>query len=130
MFLVGACVLVVAVVLSFMLKEVPLRTMSGMQAARAAAVATDDPPLVDAGSAPTPQVPENSQAPQDVESSGDSAPETASVSDVKAQFLQALQRKQGQAGDGHAAGPGAGTKIHGASGRAGNKREFRRKSGG
>jgi EmrB/QacA subfamily drug resistance transporter len=32
-FLVGACVLVIAVVLSFMLKEVPLRTQSGMQAA-------------------------------------------------------------------------------------------------
>jgi EmrB/QacA subfamily drug resistance transporter len=35
-FLVGACVLVLAVVLSLMLKEVPLRTMSGLQAARAA----------------------------------------------------------------------------------------------
>jgi hypothetical protein len=34
-FLVGACVLVIAVVLSVMLKEVPLRTMSGLQAARA-----------------------------------------------------------------------------------------------
>jgi hypothetical protein len=40
-FLVGACVLVVAVVLSIMLKEVPLRTMSGMQAARAAAAGGD-----------------------------------------------------------------------------------------
>jgi EmrB/QacA subfamily drug resistance transporter len=36
-FMVGAAVLVAAVVLSFLLKEVPLRTMSGMQAARAAA---------------------------------------------------------------------------------------------
>ena len=35
-FLVGACVLVIAIVLSAMLKEVPLRTMSGLQAARAA----------------------------------------------------------------------------------------------
>ena len=38
-FLVGACVLAVAVVLSVMLKEVPLRTQSGLQAARAAAAA-------------------------------------------------------------------------------------------
>jgi hypothetical protein len=34
-FLVGAGVLVIAVVLSVLLKEVPLRTMSGLQAARA-----------------------------------------------------------------------------------------------
>ena len=40
-FLVGACVLVIAVVLSFMLKEVPLRTMSGLQAARAEAAEND-----------------------------------------------------------------------------------------
>jgi Family of unknown function (DUF5302) len=52
------------------------------------------------------------------------------ATDVKAQFLQALQRKQGLAGEAHGSGPGAATKIHGASGRAGNKREFRRKSGG
>jgi EmrB/QacA subfamily drug resistance transporter len=32
-FLVGACVLVIAVILSFMLKEVPLRMQSGLQAA-------------------------------------------------------------------------------------------------
>jgi EmrB/QacA subfamily drug resistance transporter len=47
-FLVGACVLVIAVVLSVMLKEVPLRTMSGLQAARAAA-AGGDAPSGDAG---------------------------------------------------------------------------------
>jgi EmrB/QacA subfamily drug resistance transporter len=34
-FLVGACVLVLAVILSAMLKEIPLRTMSGLEAARA-----------------------------------------------------------------------------------------------
>ncbi len=49
-FLVGACVLAVAVVLSLMLKEVPLRTQSGLQAARAAAAATD-PDMPDAGGA-------------------------------------------------------------------------------
>jgi EmrB/QacA subfamily drug resistance transporter len=49
-FLVGACVVAVAVVLSVMLKEVPLRTQSGLQAARAAAAATD-PDMPDAGGA-------------------------------------------------------------------------------
>jgi EmrB/QacA subfamily drug resistance transporter len=49
-FLVGACVLVLAVVLSLMLKEVPLRTMSGLQAAREAAAA-QDPDAVDEGGA-------------------------------------------------------------------------------
>jgi EmrB/QacA subfamily drug resistance transporter len=49
-FLVGACVLAIAVVLSVMLKEVPLRTQSGLQAARAAAAATD-PDMPDAGGA-------------------------------------------------------------------------------
>jgi EmrB/QacA subfamily drug resistance transporter len=49
-FLVGACVLVVAVVLSVMLKEVPLRTMSGQQA-RAMAAAGDD--AADAAQRPT-----------------------------------------------------------------------------
>jgi EmrB/QacA subfamily drug resistance transporter len=49
-FMVGAGVLVIAVVLSLMLKEVPLRTMSGMEAARAAAAATD-PDMPDAGGA-------------------------------------------------------------------------------
>ena len=36
-FLVGACVLVIALVVSVLMKEVPLRTMSGQQAAAAAA---------------------------------------------------------------------------------------------
>jgi len=49
-FLVGACVIVIAFVLSLFMKEVPLRTMSGMQAAAAAAAATD-PNVEDAGGA-------------------------------------------------------------------------------
>jgi EmrB/QacA subfamily drug resistance transporter len=49
-FLVGACVLVIAFVLSLFMKEVPLRTMSGMQAAAAAAAATD-PDVEDAARA-------------------------------------------------------------------------------
>ena len=40
-FLVGACVAVIAVVLACMMKEVPLRTQSGMQAAREQSAAAD-----------------------------------------------------------------------------------------
>jgi predicted MFS family arabinose efflux permease len=57
-FLVGACVLVLAFVLSLLLKEVPLRTVSGLQAAREAAAAAD-PDAPDAGGA-THAVPESS----------------------------------------------------------------------
>ena len=46
-FLVGACVLVLAFVLSLFMKEVPLRMMSGMQAQRQAAAA-HDPNMPDA----------------------------------------------------------------------------------
>jgi hypothetical protein len=54
-----------------------------------------------------------------------SAPE-----DVKARFRDALARKQGGHGD-SGGGPGAGgSKIHEAHGKAANKRQFRRKSGG
>ncbi len=49
-FLVGAAVLVIAFVLSLRLKEVPLRTQSGLEAARAAAAA-QDPDVQDAGGA-------------------------------------------------------------------------------
>ncbi len=49
-FLVGACVLVAAVVLAVLMKEVPLRTQSGMQAARERAAATDAS-MPDAGGA-------------------------------------------------------------------------------
>ncbi|MDT4945642.1 MAG: hypothetical protein QOH14_2375, partial [Pseudonocardiales bacterium] len=52
-FAVGACVLVLAFVLALFLKEVPLRTQSGLQAAQAAraAAAAEDPDLADAGGA-------------------------------------------------------------------------------
>ena len=49
-FLVGACVLVAAIVLAALMKEVPLRTQSGMQAAREHAAATDAT-MPDAGGA-------------------------------------------------------------------------------
>jgi len=50
--------------------------------------------------------------------------------DVKSRFREALERKRGQHADGVAgSGPG-GPKIHEAHGRAGAKRQFRRKSGG
>jgi EmrB/QacA subfamily drug resistance transporter len=49
-FFVGACVLVIAFVLALFMKEVPLRTQSGMQAAREMAAATD-PTMPDAAGA-------------------------------------------------------------------------------
>jgi EmrB/QacA subfamily drug resistance transporter len=49
-FLVGACVLVIAVVLASVMKEVPLRMQSGLQAAREQAAATDAS-MPDAGGA-------------------------------------------------------------------------------
>jgi hypothetical protein len=49
-FLVGACVLIIAFVLALFLREVPLRTQSGLQAQRAAEEATD-PDFIDAGGA-------------------------------------------------------------------------------
>jgi hypothetical protein len=48
-FLVAACIVVIAFVLSLTMKEVPLRTMSGMQAARAAAASEGAPPGAAAG---------------------------------------------------------------------------------
>jgi EmrB/QacA subfamily drug resistance transporter len=57
-FVVGACVLVLAFVLSLMLKEVPLRMVSGLQAAREAAAAAGQP---DAGGAT--HEPESVEAP-------------------------------------------------------------------
>jgi hypothetical protein len=49
---------------------------------------------------------------------------------VKSKFLQALERKKGQQNEGHGGSGPAGPKIHEAHGRAGAKRQFRRKSGG
>ncbi|PPK64013.1 DUF5302 domain-containing protein [Actinokineospora auranticolor] len=57
-------------------------------------------------------------------------PETpeADQDDVKARFREALARKQAQASsrEGHAQ---SGSKVHDAHGKAGGKRQFRRKSG-
>jgi hypothetical protein len=63
--------------------------------------------------------------------SADSATDSATDSgpDVKARFREALERKNHQHTDAvGSAGPG-GSKIHDAHGRAGAKRQFRRKSG-
>jgi hypothetical protein len=50
--------------------------------------------------------------------------------EVKRKFREALERKQGSRGGAGAAGTGPDqSKIHGAHGRAGGPREFRRKSG-
>ncbi|HEX4729383.1 MAG TPA: DUF5302 domain-containing protein [Jatrophihabitans sp.] len=56
--------------------------------------------------------------------------ETDEATDLKEQFRQALARKKGQHADGvSGSGPDA-NKIHDVHGRAGAKRQFRRKSGG
>ncbi|MDQ1739264.1 MAG: hypothetical protein QOE53_916 [Pseudonocardiales bacterium] len=74
-------------------------------------------------------------APADAESTGpDSADaestDPADAPDVKARFRDALERKKSQRADGvGGSGPNAG-KVHEAHGRAGAKRQFRRKSGG
>jgi hypothetical protein len=53
------------------------------------------------------------------------------VTHVKQQFADALRRKQGANSDGvSGSGPQGGSKVHDAHGRAGAKRQFRRKSGG
>jgi hypothetical protein len=49
--------------------------------------------------------------------------------EVKRKFREALERKQGAQKGGATTGTGQ-SKIHGAHGRAGGQREFRRKSGG
>lgn len=73
--------------------------------------------------------------PQDPAAADD--PETAPEAqapdedEVKRKFREALARKQGVRGGAGAAGTGPDhSKIHGAHGRAGGPREFRRKSGG
>lgn len=51
--------------------------------------------------------------------------------EVKRKFREALARKQGAGGGARGGGTGPDpSKIHGAHGRAGGPREFRRKSGG
>jgi hypothetical protein len=65
--------------------------------------------------------------PADADSAGSTGAEPA---DVKARFRDALERKKSQHADGvGGSGPSTG-KVHEAHGRAGGKRQFRRKSGG
>jgi hypothetical protein len=79
-----------------------------------ATVAADATPQ-DAAADPGPETPADAQVPDEDE--------------VKRKFREALERKQGARKG--AAGTGTGqSKIHGAHGRAGGQREFRRKSGG
>ena len=54
----------------------------------------------------------------------------AAAGDVKARFREALARKQGQHSDSVGGSGPTGPKIHEAHGKAANKRQFRRKSGG
>lgn len=74
-------------------------------------------------------------SPQDTAAADD--PETApeeqapEEDEVKRKFREALERKQGGRRGGGAGGTGPDpSKIHGAHGRVGGPREFRRKSGG
>lgn len=61
-------------------------------------------------------------------SSAEEAPEAED--DVKRKFREALERKRGASRSAGASGGGPDqSKIHGAHGRAGGAREFRRKSG-
>jgi hypothetical protein len=58
-------------------------------------------------------------------------PEVPDEDEVKRKFREALERKQGARRGTGGAGTGPDpSKIHGAHGRAGGPREFRRKSGG
>jgi hypothetical protein len=54
----------------------------------------------------------------------------ASETDVKAKFLEALERKKAQQHEAHGRSGPEGSKIHEAHGPVGGKRQFRRKSGG
>jgi len=57
-------------------------------------------------------------------------PEAASdAEEQKRRFREALEAKRGNSAHGNGSGPGE-SKIHSAHGRAGSKRQFRRKSGG
>jgi hypothetical protein len=64
-----------------------------------------------------------------------SAPDAAPAADSdvtaeKARFLEALERKRGRQAEGQASGMSGDSAIHHPHGRAGAKRQFRRKSGG
>ncbi len=50
--------------------------------------------------------------------------------EIKDKFREALERKKAQHSDGVGGPGGPGSKIHEAHGKAGAKRQFRRKSGG
>ncbi|MFI6846234.1 DUF5302 domain-containing protein [Kitasatospora sp. NBC_00085] len=69
--------------------------------------------------------PESTESTEAVEAAASGAGD-----DVKARFLAALERKHGAKTDGTAGGPSGDSKIHGAHGAVGGKRNFRRKSGG
>jgi hypothetical protein len=89
------------------------------KAAAAAAPAAEQAPEQDTAAADPEAAPEPSESAD------------AGEDDVKRKFREALARKQGSrhASAGGGTGPDQ-SKIHGAHGRAGGPREFRRKSGG
>ncbi|WP_277035528.1 DUF5302 domain-containing protein [Actinacidiphila oryziradicis] len=76
----------------------------------------EEPMAAEAADPEESEVPEAAEAPED---------------DVKRKFREALERKRGLKAGTASGGTGPDrTKIHGAHGRAGGAREFRRKSGG
>ncbi|MFJ9950670.1 DUF5302 domain-containing protein [Kitasatospora sp. NPDC091207] len=77
-------------------------------------------------SSENPEHQENAASPE----AAQAAAAPAAQDDVKARFLAALERKHGAKGGGAAGGPNGDSKIHGAHGAVGGKRNFRRKSGG
>ncbi|MBM9507141.1 DUF5302 domain-containing protein [Actinacidiphila acididurans] len=93
--------------------------------AAATATAPVSPAAADSA-LPDPAEPHSS--PADAPAEAADAPEEG-ANDVKRKFREALARKQGGRRGSGAAGPHDPSKIHGAQGRAGGPREFRRKSG-
>ena len=57
----------------------------------------------------------------------DEEPRPTVSEDAKARFREALERKKSNS-DNRVAAPGSESAIHGVHGKAGNKRQFRRKS--
>jgi hypothetical protein len=77
--------------------------------------------------------PDPSASPDPADASADEASsdaESTDPADVKAQFRNALERKKSQRAEGVGGGGPSTGKVHDVHGRAGGKRQFRRKSGG
>jgi hypothetical protein len=74
--------------------------------------------------------PQDTVAAEDPETAAQAPVPDEDEDDVKRKFREALLRKQGARHGGTSGGGPDQSKVHGAHGRAGGPREFRRKSGG